>query len=110
MASPFIICNTKNVANNNTDCRVFEKTKGVPAVPYSEVQLKGVFKSSDANGDGRLSRQELRNAFASLGSFAPGWRACRALRRADKNRDGFVDEDELDYLVKYAAKRGYTIK
>ncbi|KAF4395655.1 hypothetical protein G4B88_013429 [Cannabis sativa] len=96
----------KNIAGN---CCVIA-TNGVKAVPYSETQLKSKFRLSDANGDGRLSKQELRNAFASLGSFAPGWRAFRALRRADKNRDGFIDEEELDKVVKYAAKRGYTIR
>ena len=100
--APDLVLNKKNISD---ECRA----KVIP-MRYTEEQLKNLFKSSDANRDGRLSRQELKNAFASLGSFAPGWRAFRALRRADKNRDGYVDDDELDYVVKYAAKRGYTIK
>lgn len=72
--------------------------------------LTGLFRQLDVNEDGRLSREELTKAFASLGASAPGWRAFRALCYADKNQDGYVDDAELDYLVKYAAKRGYTIK
>ncbi|GMN35191.1 hypothetical protein TIFTF001_005138 [Ficus carica] len=72
--------------------------------------MKGLFRRYDADGDSRLSMEELKNAFSSLGSFAPGWRAIRALCRVDKNSDGFVDEQELDNLVRYAAKRGYTLK
>ena len=80
------------------------------AKPYTDAQLKGVFRLCSADGDGRLSRQELKNAFSRLGSFAPGWRAIRALRQVDKNRDSFTGEKELDNLVRYAAKQGYTVK
>ncbi|XVE55914.1 hypothetical protein DITRI_Ditri03aG0195300 [Diplodiscus trichospermus] len=78
-------------------------------VPYTKAQLKSIFKRFDTNKDGRLSKQELRNAFASLGSYLPGWRAVRGLHQADCDGDGYVSEDELDDLVKYALKCGYTI-
>jgi Ca2+-binding EF-hand superfamily protein len=94
----------KNVANG---CHK-EKIKTVP-MPYTEAQLMGMFRRFDANGDGLLSRQELRNAFSTLGSSAPGWRAFRALCHADKNGDGSISEAELDNLVRYALKHGYTI-
>ncbi|KAF4395658.1 hypothetical protein G4B88_013432 [Cannabis sativa] len=67
--------------------------------PYDDKQLKGIFERYDANGDGRLSKEELKNAFKSFGCFAPGWRAFRARHFADKNGDGFVDKGELDYLA-----------
>ncbi|KAF4361818.1 hypothetical protein F8388_016431 [Cannabis sativa] len=88
-------------------------TKLMPDVlthPYDDKQLKGIFERYDANGDGRLSKEELKNAFKSFGCFAPGWRAFRARHFADKNGDGFVDKGELDYLVQYAAKHGLSIK
>lgn len=78
-------------------------------VPITEAQLKATFKSFDGNKDGRLSKEELRNAFASLGAYIPRWRARRGLSLADGNRDGYVSDDELDDLVKYAMKYGYTI-
>lgn len=74
----------------------------------SEAQLKSIFNRCDNNGDGRLSKQELRNAFAGLGSHLPGWRAGRGLNHADGNGDGYVSDEELDDLVKYAFKCGYT--
>ncbi|KAK6256601.1 hypothetical protein QUC31_000060 [Theobroma cacao] len=73
-------------------------------------ELRSIFKSFDYNQDGRLSKQELRKAFASLGSHLPGWRAGRGLHHADANRDGYVSDDELDDLVEYALECGYTFK
>ncbi|KAG7941499.1 hypothetical protein I3843_16G047000 [Carya illinoinensis] len=58
--------------------------------------LRETFKRYDINGDGVLSRHELRNAFYSLGAFIPDWRAFRAIRHADINGDGYIDEAELD--------------
>jgi Ca2+-binding EF-hand superfamily protein len=101
---PFPTINQKNVANSCSKTTV----KTVP-MPYTEAQLMVIFRRFDTNGDGHLSRQELRNAFCSLGSSAPGWRAFRALCHADRNGDGKISEAELDYLVRYALKHGYTI-
>lgn len=80
------------------------------AVPLTETQLKSIFRRFDIDGDGLLSKQELRNAFYHLGSQLPGWRADRALHHADSNGDGYVNEDELEEVVKYALKQGYKIK
>ncbi|KAF2309842.1 hypothetical protein GH714_005347 [Hevea brasiliensis] len=43
--------------------------------------------------DGLLSRQELIKAFNHLGSRLPGWRAQRALHHADRNGDGYINEE-----------------
>uniref|UniRef100_A0A803P0W0 EF-hand domain-containing protein n=1 Tax=Cannabis sativa TaxID=3483 RepID=A0A803P0W0_CANSA len=66
--------------------------------PYDDKQLKGIFERYDANGDGRLSKEELKNAFKSFGCFAPGWRAFRARHFADKNGDGTKKKD-LDAIL-----------
>lgn len=79
------------------------------SIPYTKEQLKGMFWRCDKNGDGRLSRQELEDAFSYLGAYIPGWRAKRALRYADDNGDGFLADKEIDELVKYAAQFGYTL-
>ncbi|EXC19757.1 putative calcium-binding protein CML27 [Morus notabilis] len=83
-------------------------SKAVAKAPYNEEQLKDVFKKHDTNKDGLLSREELTKAFSSLGSFFPSWRASRALSHVDKNRDGFVDENEFSDLVRYVAQLGYV--
>ncbi|KAG5543450.1 hypothetical protein RHGRI_016246 [Rhododendron griersonianum] len=79
-------------------------------VPLTEEQLKGLLKRHDKNGDGRLSRKELREAFRSLGLDFNGWRAWRALCHADENGDGYISEAEMKELVKYATKKwGFTV-
>lgn len=86
------------------------RTSGKNAkVSLTEEQLMGLLRRYDTDGDGRLSRQELRDAFDSLGSTFPAWRAWRALRHADANRDGCINEDELGELVAYVIKRGYSL-
>ena len=78
--------------------------------PVPEDVLKKIFKNHDTNNDGLLSKQELRNAFKDLGSWFPGFRATGGINHADANKDGFIDENELEALVNYALKLGYTLK
>ncbi|MBA0849491.1 hypothetical protein Goshw_016672 [Gossypium schwendimanii] len=79
------------------------------SVPITEEQVRGIFHRYDTNRDGLLSKQELKNAFSSLGSRMPGVRAWLALQHADVNGDGYISEAEFDKLVKYTLKRGYKI-
>ncbi|XP_059635379.1 probable calcium-binding protein CML26 [Cornus florida] len=72
----------------------------IVSVPLSEEQIKGLLKRYDTNRDGKLSREELKSAFKSLGLHFSGCRARRALRHADANEDGFVSEEELNELVR----------
>ncbi|KAF3961269.1 hypothetical protein CMV_014094 [Castanea mollissima] len=81
-----------------------------PLPPTNEKQLRDTFQKYDRNGDGLLSRAELENAFKSLGSHMPNWRARRALNHADANGDKFISLEELDEVVKYAAKHGYVLE
>ncbi|GMP81027.1 hypothetical protein CsSME_00035879 [Camellia sinensis var. sinensis] len=75
----------------------------------TEEQLKGILKRYDTNGDGKLSRKELKVAFRSLGFCFSGLRARCAVHHADGNGDGFITEEEMSNLVKYASKWGFTI-
>ncbi|KAE8729183.1 putative Calcium-binding EF-hand family protein [Hibiscus syriacus] len=84
-----------------------DKHAGVAA---NEDLVKGVFNRYDTNKDGFLRKQELKKAFASLGSRMPRVRASLALRHADVNGDGYIGQAELDKLVKYTLKRGYKFK
>ncbi|PPR85514.1 hypothetical protein GOBAR_AA35179 [Gossypium barbadense] len=61
------------------------------------------------NGDGRLSKQELKSALYYMGSHFPSWRAAQALNRADGNDDGYISEGEMDDLVEYVWQCGYTV-
>ncbi|KAG6786519.1 hypothetical protein POTOM_008125 [Populus tomentosa] len=71
-------------------------------------QLKSLFLKHDSNHDNHLSRKELRQAFDELGAFSARYRAARGLSHADADKDGQIDMVELDDLVNYAYKLGYT--
>ncbi|KAF9677012.1 hypothetical protein SADUNF_Sadunf08G0063000 [Salix dunnii] len=75
----------------------------------TEEQLREIFKKFDISQDGRLSKEELKQAFGDLGAAVPAYRAIRGLSQADANHDGFVDMEELDELVKYAYRLGYQV-
>ncbi|KAM4129505.1 hypothetical protein ACJW30_01G028600 [Castanea mollissima] len=72
--------------------------------------LRQIFKKFDANNDNQLSKEELKRAFPYLGSIIPGIRANRGLHHADANKDGFVNEREIDELIKYAVRPGFSVK
>ncbi|KAG6585661.1 putative calcium-binding protein CML15, partial [Cucurbita argyrosperma subsp. argyrosperma] len=78
-------------------------------VPVSEEQLLDIFKSHDRDGDGKLSKEELKQAFSYLGSRFSAFRAEEALRTVDDNHDGVVSMDEMNKLIQYTKGRKYTI-
>uniref|UniRef100_A0A0A0LRB6 EF-hand domain-containing protein n=1 Tax=Cucumis sativus TaxID=3659 RepID=A0A0A0LRB6_CUCSA len=78
-------------------------------VPFSEEQLANVFKNHDRDGDGHLTKEELKQAFEYLGSRFCNFRVEEALRAADTNGDGVISMDEMGKLIKYAKTRKYTI-
>ncbi|KAG6674703.1 hypothetical protein I3842_15G057600 [Carya illinoinensis] len=77
------------------------------SVPYTRTDLMDVFNRCDKNGDGKLSRDELKAAFEVLGSKSPCCRAIWEHLRADKNRDGFIDKQEMENLIDGVEKHGY---
>ncbi|KDP38361.1 hypothetical protein JCGZ_04286 [Jatropha curcas] len=79
-------------------------------VPLKEHQLKKIFMQFDQNGDCVLSKEEIHNAFEYLHALFPGFRTHRGIRVADANRDGQIDLNELDDLVKYAVRKGFSVK
>ncbi|XP_042964575.1 calmodulin-4-like [Carya illinoinensis] len=78
--------------------------------PLTSNQLRAIVKKYDANNDGGLYKEELKDAFCALGAHLPGWRAGLALHHADANRDGLIREEELSTLLKYALEDGYKIQ
>ncbi|PHT65274.1 hypothetical protein T459_29699 [Capsicum annuum] len=82
--------------------------KGV-SLPITKDQLKGIFKKYDKDGDGKISKQELKLAFKEMGLNFPGLRAGRAIRHADINEDGYINEEEMGQLVTYASRWGVKI-
>ncbi|KAF3672037.1 hypothetical protein CQW23_29971 [Capsicum baccatum] len=77
--------------------------------PLSDQQVKGMLKKYDKNRDGKLSKQELRFAFKEMGLHFCRRKAGKALRIADNNGDGYINEEEMTELVQYASKWGFRI-
>ncbi|KAH7524689.1 hypothetical protein FEM48_Zijuj06G0146300 [Ziziphus jujuba var. spinosa] len=73
-----------------------------------EKELKRILKAHDVDGDGWLSKNELKEAFRKLGSRFPALRAALALNHADANNDGYISDGELDQLVKYIVNHGFA--
>ncbi|KVI06649.1 Calcium-binding EF-hand [Cynara cardunculus var. scolymus] len=78
-------------------------------MPMTEEQLKGILRRFDTNGDGKISRRELRVGLRNLGLRFAGFRARRSLRHADANGDGVISEEEMNELAKYVSKWGISI-
>lgn len=76
----------------------------------TEAQLEDEFRRFDSNRDGYLSRQELKNAFNSLGSRCPTYRSVAAIYHADEDGDGYISKEEMDKLVLYALSCGYRVQ
>ncbi|XWS24247.1 hypothetical protein CRYUN_Cryun28dG0084700 [Craigia yunnanensis] len=83
--------------------KVVSNEKKIPdslKADYDEIMK--LFKRCDVNDDGKLSWEEVKAGFRRLQSRFPAYRAHRAFQMADENGDGYINESELDKLVKYA--------
>ncbi|OAY50922.1 hypothetical protein MANES_05G173000v8 [Manihot esculenta] len=80
------------------------------SVNFTEEQLKKIFMEFDENRDNLLSKDEIKKAFNYLGAMIPEFRAIRGIKKADTNGDGMVDLSELNDLISYAFKLGYSVK
>lgn len=67
-------------------------------VEAAERQLLFLFKSIDRNGDGRLGKEELRNAFKSSGLTVPSRRLDGFFNEVDMDHDGYISFDEWRYV------------
>ncbi|CAJ1972683.1 unnamed protein product [Sphenostylis stenocarpa] len=76
-----------------------------PNIIMVENQIRDILRKADCNGDGYLSKDELKKAFKDFGFKLPGWRACRFLKKVDANHNGQLTMEELDIIVDYALPR-----
>jgi hypothetical protein len=81
-------------------------------VPFNKEQITLIFKKQDKNGDGKLSHEEVKAAFVELNAFWPWFRTVQGFRHGDSNGDKFIniDDQELENLVDFTLKCGYTRK
>ncbi|KAK8635807.1 hypothetical protein V6N13_004525 [Hibiscus sabdariffa] len=71
----------------------------------SNINEESLFRRCDYNGEGFLSKEELKAALKTLESRFAAIRASRALGHAE----GLISEEELDVLVEYAINHGFTL-
>ncbi|KAA8537744.1 hypothetical protein F0562_027676 [Nyssa sinensis] len=76
-------------------------------LPLSKEKQKGILKQYDKDGNGRLSKKELKVAFHNPGLHFSSWRARKAFRQADANGDGYISEDEMKNLITYSSRWGF---
>ncbi|OQV22258.1 putative Calmodulin [Hypsibius exemplaris] len=62
-------------------------------------ELEKAFRVFDFNGDGKISRAELRKVFQNLDQHFEEDQISEMITVADMNRDGFIDFDEFSALV-----------
>lgn len=65
-------------------------------------EFKNWLMKFDADKDGRISQKELRQAIRSCGGWFSGWKSSRGLTEADANGSGYIDEQEIDWLLDFA--------
>ncbi|XP_047323994.1 polcalcin Jun o 2-like [Impatiens glandulifera] len=63
-----------------------------------------LIKKFDCDRDGRISKDELRQAVRLAGGWFAGRKVRAGVQAADANCDGYVEEEELDLLVDFAQK------
>ncbi|KAL7245170.1 hypothetical protein ACSBR2_000488 [Camellia fascicularis] len=64
-----------------------------------------LMREYDADKDGRISKNELREAVHVAGGWFSKWNSSHGIKSADKNGNGFVDENEINNLADFAQKK-----
>lgn len=64
-----------------------------------EAELLETFRVFDQNGDGKISRDELKHAMANLGQMPTEHELTEMIKSADLNKDGYIDFEEFRQLM-----------
>lgn len=67
-------------------------------------EFKKWLKKFDTDKDGRISHEELREAVRQMGGWFTKWKCKDGLKAADKDGNGFIEENEINYLKDFALK------
>merc|ERR1711937_651171 len=87
--------------------------------PFGQIVLKRMFEAADKDGDGTLSKEEVRDALNALGfTFIEDKQMAQIWKRADKDGNDVIDFEEFvqetpktlrTSLVKLAKKNGHDL-
>ncbi|KAJ6939885.1 phosphatidylserine decarboxylase proenzyme 3-like [Populus alba x Populus x berolinensis] len=61
-------------------------------------------KTLDADKDGKINKDELADAVRGNGGWFAGWKGKSGVKAADANRNGVIDDSEIDNLAAFAQK------
>ncbi|KAL3514502.1 hypothetical protein ACH5RR_027219 [Cinchona calisaya] len=67
-------------------------------------EFKKWLKKFDTDKDGRISQEELREAVREMGGWFTKWKCKGGFKSADKDGDGFIEENEINNLKDFALK------
>ncbi|KVH97610.1 calcium-binding allergen Ole e 8-like [Cynara cardunculus var. scolymus] len=80
-----------------------EKSK-LSVFPTDREEVKGIFNRFDANGDGKISEEELIHVLKALGSDTSPDEVKRIMSEVDTDSDGFISIDEFVGFCKGIAR------
>jgi calmodulin len=67
-------------------------------------EFKEWLRRFDVDRDGRISRDELRQAMRAIRARFTRWRSRQGINYADADGDGYIDDNEIDGLIEFAQK------
>lgn len=77
----------------------FLRSKGMLTEKPTEAEMLAVFAKLDANGDGYLSPEELKQGLLDLGCSLTDTEVSYFMNAGDTNNDGQISKDEFAYVV-----------
>ncbi|KAI5557472.1 hypothetical protein BDE02_18G105900 [Populus trichocarpa] len=93
-----ITLQVSNKGRSVTTTSVSSSSVSGPA--YEKAELKSVFATFDKNGDGFITKQELRESFKNIRIFMTEKEVEEMVVKIDSNGDGLIDFEEFCILCK----------